>query len=307
MNRVMAAPITNRPSALKAALKAMARAPPLRKVKGTTGITAPSGEQQKRGDGRLPGRAAELVRVDAQLLARERVERGARGPARSCGERGRLVFVHAFRLVDQHQLLLFLLGGRLISSARLRSASGSVRATLHGDPFPERHRAGPGHEPRDAVSRMLRPASSAPATPITRLRFDTTRRWRRARRRAARCRRGTVPALDVGDSRVPPRPPGGERMRRAPGRRGYASARSPGQPAGHGLGLAVVSADPPLRCSQGAERRQDELRTEAVRQPREPARLRHSGRSSRPALAPMRVSCLRQYSACASSAAERRR
>lgn len=99
------APSTNRPAATRPRL-ASTTPPPDPKKKGMTGMIAPMANKEERGDRRLPGRAAQVLRVDPQLLAHLGVQEGVRVVHHlACGPFRRFP-PHALRLIDQRELCL---------------------------------------------------------------------------------------------------------------------------------------------------------------------------------------------------------
>src|SRR5262249_22725525 len=87
---------------------------------------------------RFPPGAPELLGVDAELLARERLERGSLVGHDLLRERRRVVPREAFRLVDERQLLLFLLRDLLeLGLLDLDLPLVQLARALDRDPFAE--------------------------------------------------------------------------------------------------------------------------------------------------------------------------
>ena len=147
---VIAAPMPNSASALTPTLTPTA-VQPLTNTKGSTGIDRAKREEHERRPGSRPGRAAEVRRIDAELLAGEDLERRARPCQQLATELLRLGRPQALRFVDELQLLALVLGRRLeLVLFGRHLALGQLAGTGHADPLAEGHREGPGDETGDA-------------------------------------------------------------------------------------------------------------------------------------------------------------
>ena len=111
VSRLTAAPTANSATRLSARLTRRTAVPPPNRY-GMTGTAAPSANATNDPTGR-PDRRAELVGVEAELLANERVERGHGVPEDAVGDPRRLLGGEALRSVGGGQLGLLLLGHRL--------------------------------------------------------------------------------------------------------------------------------------------------------------------------------------------------
>ena len=126
-------------------------------------------EEQERRDRGDPRRPAQLLRVDPQLLARERVERAVAvsPPTIGCDMSRAWLGLSALRLVDEGELLLLLVWDRASSSrSTLTWWAKSSRGALDREPLAEGHRERPGQQPGETGDQDRCPPGAAPATPM---------------------------------------------------------------------------------------------------------------------------------------------
>ena len=137
---VIAAPSPNRAAAESAAESAIAD-PCAGDDERDQRDRGPDGKQEERGRCRGPGRAAEIAGIDAELLPCHRVERdgtvAAQYPVRQAPCIGG---VHSLGLVDEPQLLLFLLGeGRKLLGFDRDLVRVQLAGALDAQPLAESH------------------------------------------------------------------------------------------------------------------------------------------------------------------------
>ena len=124
---------------------------PVRYRKGATGTSAPPANRTNDVPGRGPLPSPEFLRVNAQFLARQRIQ-GAIFLGHQLGGDGcGFVLGEPLGLIDQGQLLLLLLRD-LLDLLRLDSKLTLVEFTgaLDREPLAHGHGAGPGEQPRQA-------------------------------------------------------------------------------------------------------------------------------------------------------------
>ncbi len=112
MVRLTPAPIPNKPNTLSSKLIPTAVYPPVNTEREDRKNRSKR-EEEKRGDGRSPGRTPKLFWINAQFFSRQGIKCGIAlvhqmGYQFVCG-----FLIDALRLINQRQLLLFLLRGML--------------------------------------------------------------------------------------------------------------------------------------------------------------------------------------------------
>ena len=148
VRRLTPAPTRNSATRLRAieATKAAARWEEIRQ----DGDERPDREGEERAAGR-PERRAELVRVQAELLADQLVEGALRVLEQAVGDRLRLVVLEPLRPIEGGHLGLFLLGHRLhLGPLEGDLALEQLPLALHRDVLARGHAEGAREEPRDA-------------------------------------------------------------------------------------------------------------------------------------------------------------